>query len=70
MTGAGLHVVPAHSEQGTDRHTSGAAFLVRQHKVIKGFKGKKGVPFDAAVTFDTEYNPVFLFPRDKGHKKG
>ena len=38
--------------------------------VIKGFKGKKGVPFDAAIAFDTEYNPVFSFPRNKRHKKG
>lgn len=38
-------------------------------RVIKGFKGKKGVSFDAAVTFDTEYNPVFSFPKHKGDKK-
>lgn len=38
-------------------------------RVIKGFKGKKGVSFDAAVTFDTEYNPVFSFPKHKGNKK-
>ena len=39
-------------------------------KVIKGFKGKRGIPFDAAVTFDAEYNPVFSFPKTKGDKKG
>lgn len=38
-------------------------------RVIKGFKGKKGVSFDAAVTFDTEYNPVFSFPKHRGDKK-
>ena len=53
----------------TDTHLE-QLFSSGSTKVIKGFKGKKGVPFDAAVTFDTEYNPVFLFPRDKGHKKG
>ena len=38
-------------------------------KIIKGFKGKKGVPFDAAVTFDAEYNPVFSFPKTGNGKK-
>ena len=38
-------------------------------KIIKGFKGKRGVPFDAAVTFDAEYNPVFSFPKTGNGKK-
>lgn len=38
-------------------------------KIIKGFKGKKGVPFDAAVTFDAEYNPVFSFPKAGNGKR-
>ena len=38
-------------------------------KTIKGFKGKKGVPFDAAVTFDAEYNPVFSFPKAGNGKR-
>lgn len=38
-------------------------------RLIKGFKGKKGVPFDAAITFDTEYNTVFSFPKTKDGKK-
>jgi DNA topoisomerase-3 len=37
-------------------------------KLIKGFKGKKGVSFDAAVTFDENYNPVFSFPKPKNGK--
>ncbi len=38
-------------------------------RLIKGFKGKKGVPFDAAVTFDAEYNTVFSFPKTGNGKK-
>lgn len=38
-------------------------------RLIKGFKGKKGVSFDAAITFDTEYNTVFSFPKTKDGKK-
>lgn len=37
-------------------------------KLIKGFKVKKGVSFDAAVTFDENYNPVFSFPKPKNGK--
>lgn len=36
---------------------------------IKGFKGKKGVSFDAAITFNADYNPVFRFPEAKPGKK-
>ena len=53
----------------TDTHLE-QLFSSGSTRVIKGFKGKKGVPFDAAIAFDTEYNPVFSFPRNKGHKKG
>ena len=38
-------------------------------RLIKGFKGKKGVPFDAAVTFDAEYNTVFSFPKTGTERK-
>lgn len=38
-------------------------------KLIKGFKGKKGVSFDAAITFDAEFNPVFSFPKAGNGKK-
>ena len=53
----------------TDRHlkqllSSGSTSL------IKGFKGKKGVAFNAAVAFDAEFNLVLSFPKDgKGRKK-
>ena len=30
-------------------------------KVVKGFKGKKGNSFDAAVTFDDEFNVTLAF---------
>lgn len=52
----------------TDIHLE-QLFSLGSTRVIKGFKGKKGVSFDAAVTFDTEYNPVFSFPKHKGNKK-
>ena len=38
-------------------------------RLIKGFKGKKGVPFDAAITFDTEYNTVFSFSKNREGRK-
>ena len=38
-------------------------------KIILRSKGKKGVPFDAAVTFDAEYNPVFSFPKTGNGKR-
>lgn len=37
-------------------------------KLIKGFKGKKGVPFDAAVTFDEGFNLKLSFPKPKSGK--
>ncbi|MBV4218919.1 topoisomerase C-terminal repeat-containing protein [Bacteroides uniformis] len=52
----------------TDSHLE-QLFSSGSTKLIKGFKGKKGVPFDAAVTFDAEYNPVFSFPKTGNGKR-
>ena len=52
----------------TDSHME-QLFSSGSTKLIKGFKGKKGVPFDAAVTFDAEYNPVFSFPKTGNGKR-
>ena len=52
----------------TDTHLE-QLFSSGSTRVIKGFKGKKGVSFDAAVTFDTEYNPIFSFPKHNEDKK-
>lgn len=52
----------------TDTHME-QLFSSGTTRLIKGFKGKKGVPFDAAVTFDAEYNPVFSFPKTGNGKK-
>ena len=38
-------------------------------KLIKGFKGKKGNSFDAAVAFDDEFNVTLAFPDKKRGKK-
>ena len=39
-------------------------------KVIKGFKGKKGNSFDAAVAFDEEFNVTLAFTdKKKGGNK-
>ena len=38
-------------------------------KLIKGFKGKKGNSFDAAVAFDDEFNVTLAFPEKKRCKK-
>ena len=43
----------------TDGHT----------KLLKGFKSKQGKSFDAVVTFDGDYNTVFVFPEAKKGKK-
>ena len=52
----------------TDSHLE-QLFSSGSTRLIKGFKGKKGVPFDAAVTFDAEYNPVFSFPKTGNGKR-
>ena len=38
-------------------------------KLIKGFKGKQGNSFDAAVAFDDEFNVTLAFPEKKRDKK-
>lgn len=52
----------------TDTHME-QLFSSGTTRLIKGFKGKKGVPFDAAVTFDAEYNTVFSFPKTGNRKE-
>ena len=37
-------------------------------RLIKGFKGKKGVSFDAAIIFDESFNLKLSFPKSKGGK--
>lgn len=37
--------------------------------VIKGFKSKAGKSFDASLTFDDQFNVVFVFPEKKGKSK-
>lgn len=39
-------------------------------RLIKGFKGKKGVAFDASVAFDADFNLTLSFPKNgRGKKK-
>lgn len=52
----------------TDSHLE-QLFSSGSTRLIKGFKGKKGVSFDAAITFDAEFNPVFSFPKTGNGKK-
>lgn len=52
----------------TDNHLE-QLFSSGSTRLIKGFKGKKGVAFDAAITFDADYNTVFSFPKNKEGKK-
>ena len=40
----------------------------RKTGLIKGFKGKIGVPFDATVIFDESFNLKLSFPKSKGGK--
>ena len=37
----------------------------RKTRLIEGFEGKRGKPFDARLKFDKNYNLVFDFPDDK-----
>ena len=42
--------------------------VYRMLTLIKGFKGKKGCSFDAALTFDDSFNLKLSFPKPKGAK--
>ena len=46
----------------TDQHLA-QLFSSGTTKLIKGFKGKKGTAFDAALAFDKEYNVTLSFPK-------
>ena len=53
----------------TDQHLE-QLFSSGTTRLIKGFKGKKGVAFDAAVAFDAGFNLVLSFQKDgKGRKR-
>ena len=51
----------------TDRHLE-QLFSSGSTRLIKGFKGKKGCSFDAALTFDESFNLKLSFPKPKGVK--
>ena len=51
----------------TDQHLE-QLFSSGATKLIKGFKGKKGVSFDAAIVFDEGFNLKLSFPKPKGGK--
>ena len=46
----------------TDQHLE-QLFSSGSTRLIKGFKGKKGIAFDAAVTFDADFNLKLAFPK-------
>ena len=54
----------------TDQHLE-QLFSSGSTKLIKGFKGKKGNTFDAMLSFDSNHNITFSFPKTatKGGKK-
>ena len=51
----------------TDQHLE-QLFSSGSTRLIKGFKGKKGVSFDAMVAFDESFNLKLVFPKPKGGK--
>ena len=51
----------------TDQHLE-QLFSSGSTRLIKGFKGKKGVSFDAMVAFDESFNLKLFFPKPKGGK--
>ena len=52
----------------TDQHLE-QLFSSGSTRLIKGFKGKKGVAFDASVAFDTGFNLVLSFQKNGKRKK-
>ena len=48
----------------TDQHLE-QLFSSGSTRLIKGFKGKKGVAFDASVTFDAGFTLTLLFPKKR-----
>lgn len=55
------------SKQLTDQHLE-QLFSSGSTRLIKGFKGKKGVAFDASITFDAGFTLTLSFPKN-GKKK-
>lgn len=55
------------NKQLTDQHLE-QLFSSGSTRLIKGFKGKKGVAFDASVTFDAGFTLTLSFPKN-GKKK-
>ena len=51
----------------TDQHLE-QLFSSGSTRLIKGFKGKKGCSFDAALTFDESFNLKLSFSKPKGAK--
>lgn len=51
----------------TDQHLE-QLFSSGSTRLIKAFKGKKGVSFDAAIIFDESFNLKLSFPKSKGGK--
>ena len=52
----------------TDQHME-QLFSSGSTRLIKGFKGKKGIAFDAALAFDAGFNLVLSFPKNGNGKK-
>ena len=52
----------------TDQHLE-QLFSSGSTRLIKGFKGKKGIAFDAALAFDAGFNLVISFPKNGNGKK-
>jgi len=52
----------------TDQHLE-QLFSSGSTRLIKGFKGKKGVAFDASVTFDAGFTLTLSFPKNGKKKK-
>ena len=52
----------------TDQHLE-QLFSSGSTRLIKGFKGKKGVAFDASVTFDAGFTLTLSFPKNGNGRK-
>ena len=52
----------------TDQHLE-QLFSSGSTRLIKGFKGKKGIAFDAALAFDAGFNLTLSFPKNGNGKK-
>ena len=67
--GCGLVIFRNKSEKQLSDKQVTELVTAKKTGLIKGFKSKAGKSFDASLTFDEQFNVVFVFPEKKGKTK-